>query len=199
VYKKLNDARKKFHAKPLKKSGWNDYSKYHYFELGDFLKPALEIFDEVGLCGVITFEKEYAIMMVYDTESSEFIRFTSPMAEANLKGCLPIQSLGAVETYQRRYLWSAALEIVEHDAIDSAKPVEEKDLMLEKYQSVIDTLIVGLDQNDDTLIRSVWEELNNDERQELWGVLAKDTKFGPFKGSRIRSLTKESLQRTENK
>ncbi len=27
--------------------------------------------------------------------------------------------MGAVETYQRRYLWVAALEIVEHDALDA--------------------------------------------------------------------------------
>jgi len=52
------------------------------------------------------------------------------MAEANLKGAHPIQNLGAVLSYQRRYLWMAALEIVEHDIIDaspnnetSAKPV----------------------------------------------------------------------------
>ena len=46
------------------------------------------------------------------------------MADANLKGTHPIQNLGAVETYQRRYLYMAALEIVEHDAIDASKPVE---------------------------------------------------------------------------
>jgi hypothetical protein len=46
------------------------------------------------------------------------------MAEANLKGAHPIQNLGAVLSYQRRYLWMAALEIVEGDAVDSAPPVE---------------------------------------------------------------------------
>ena len=43
------------------------------------------------------------------------------MSEANLKGCHPVQNLGAVETYIRRYLWVAALEIVEHDAVDSSE------------------------------------------------------------------------------
>jgi len=46
------------------------------------------------------------------------------MAEANLKGAHPIQNLGAVLSYQRRYLWMAALELVEGDPIDSAPPVE---------------------------------------------------------------------------
>jgi len=30
-----------------------------------------------------------------------------------------VQNIGAVETYQRRYLWVTAMEIVEHDALDS--------------------------------------------------------------------------------
>ena len=30
-----------------------------------------------------------------------------------------MQNIGAVETYQRRYLWVTAMEIVEHDALDS--------------------------------------------------------------------------------
>jgi hypothetical protein len=48
------------------------------------------------------------------------------MSEANLKGCHPVQNLGAVQTYTRRYLWVAALEIVEHDAIDSNEPVKQE-------------------------------------------------------------------------
>jgi hypothetical protein len=40
------------------------------------------------------------------------------MASANLKGCHEIQNLGAVQTYQRRYLYVLAFEIVEHDVLD---------------------------------------------------------------------------------
>jgi hypothetical protein len=49
------------------------------------------------------------------------------MSEAALKGCHPVQNLGAVQTYIRRYLWVAALEIVEHDAVDSS-PGKEKEV-----------------------------------------------------------------------
>jgi hypothetical protein len=41
------------------------------------------------------------------------------MGSANLKGCHEIQNIGACETYSTRYLWTAALCIVEHDALDS--------------------------------------------------------------------------------
>ena len=40
------------------------------------------------------------------------------MSEANLKGCHAIQNVGAVQSYQRRYLYMTALEIVEQDALD---------------------------------------------------------------------------------
>lgn len=59
-------------------------------------------------------------------DPSESITITSPLSSASLKGCHEVQNLGAVETYQRRYLWVAALEIVEHDAIDSGEPAEPK-------------------------------------------------------------------------
>lgn len=124
VYAKLNAARAAFHAKSLKKSGKNNFAGYSYFELGDFLIPALQVFETFGLCPVVSFTEQMAHLDLVDVETGERISFTSPMAEANLKGTHPIQNLGAVETYQRRYLYMAALEIVEHDAIDASKPLE---------------------------------------------------------------------------
>lgn len=124
VYTKLNAARKEFHTLKLQKTGLNKFAGYNYFELSDFLIPALSTFDKHGLCAFVSFGEAVATMKVVDVEDGSFIELTSPMAEANLKGCHPIQNLGAVETYTRRYLWVSALEIVEHDAIDSSKGVE---------------------------------------------------------------------------
>jgi hypothetical protein len=67
-----------------------------------------------------------ATLTITDVDGGGEILITSPMAEANLKGTHPIQNLGAVETYNRRYLWMAAMEIVEHDILDASKPLEEK-------------------------------------------------------------------------
>ena len=121
VYQKLNAARKQFHTLQLKKTGLNKFAGYQYFELGDFLIPALNVFEQNGLCAFISFGKDLATMTIVCTEDGTSIALTSPMAEAQLKGCHPIQNLGAVETYTRRYLWVAALEIVEHDAIDAGE------------------------------------------------------------------------------
>lgn len=144
VYAKLNAARAAFHAMPLKKSGKNSFAGYSYFELSDFLIPALKVFETYGLCPMVSFTADVATLIIVDTENGDTITFTSPMADANLKGTHPIQNLGAVETYQRRYLYMIALEIVEHDAIDASKPIEVASPVkisadqLQKVQDLID-------------------------------------------------------------
>jgi len=126
VHKKLMEARIALQSAPLKKSGHNKFAGYQYFELGDFLPTINQIFYKVGLCGVVSFDKELATLCITDTDDGSQIVLTSPMAEANLKGCHPIQNLGAVETYTRRYLWVSAMEIVEHDALDSSAPLKDE-------------------------------------------------------------------------
>lgn len=119
VHKKLMQARVKLQGIQLKKSGLNKFAGYQYFELGDFLPHIQTIFNEVGLCGVVTYDIDYAVLAITDVEDGTMIVIRSPMAEAQLKGTHPIQNLGAVETYQRRYLWMTAMEIVEHDILDA--------------------------------------------------------------------------------
>ena len=124
VYKKLQQARVKLQSIELKKSGKNTFAKYSYFELADFLPAINTIFDEVGLCDVISFTDNSAFIQITDVETGEHIVFTSPSADAPLKGALPIQALGAQHTYLRRYLYLLALNIVEHDSIDASEPVK---------------------------------------------------------------------------
>lgn len=130
VYTKLNEARTAFHKLQLKKTGLNKFAGYSYFELGDFLIPALDVMKDAGLCAYISFGTDIATMKIVDIATSggnpETITITSPMSSAALKGCHDVQNLGAVQTYLRRYLWVAALEIVEHDALDSSEPLTKK-------------------------------------------------------------------------
>jgi len=124
VHKQLMLARVKLQSVEMKKSGKNSFQGYSYFELGDFIPHIQTIFNEVGLCGVVSFNTEYAQLCITDVNDGTVIVITSPMAEANLKGAQPIQLMGSIQTYQRRYLWMAAMELTEHDSIDSAPPVE---------------------------------------------------------------------------
>ena len=125
VYKKLQDARIQLQNTALKKSGHNKFAGYQYFELGDFLPQIQNIFNDVGLCGMVSFTADLATLRVVDMEDNSEILFTSPMGSASLKGVHEVQNIGAVETYQRRYLWVAAMEIVEHDALDALNGKEE--------------------------------------------------------------------------
>lgn len=176
VYQKLNAAREKFHAAEIKKSGHNKFAGYSYFELGDFVVPALRIFKEVGLTSVIRFEQDLATMEIIDTEKpADRVLITSPMSEAQLKGCHAVQNLGAVQTYIRRYLWVAALEIVEHDALDSAEPVKTEPKKEEKEEKP-DNLIAGRYVPDDSKHRLFVDSMADwggscttmEELTELW-------------------------------
>ena len=125
IYTKLLCARLQLQDKELKKSGNNKFAGYKYFELGDFLPAIQEIFAERKLCGIVSFGKEEATLTIVDMEKPEDkIVISSPMSTAALKGCHEVQNLGAVQTYLRRYLWVTAMEIVEHDALDSSEPLK---------------------------------------------------------------------------
>ena len=120
VYKKLMQARIDLQNTTLSKSGHNKFAGYKYFELGDFIPAIQNIFNGLELCGTISYTNDLATLTIVDMSDLSKIEITSPMSEAALKGCHAVQNLGAVQTYIRRYLWVTALEIVEHDAIDSS-------------------------------------------------------------------------------
>jgi hypothetical protein len=192
IYKKLSDAREHFHALELKKTGHNKFAGYKYFELGDFLIPALHVLKMYGIVSVISFGKEIATMKLIDIDKpDDFIEITSPMSSAALKGAHEIQNLGAVQTYLRRYLWVAALEIVEHDAIDSA-PAKEK-VIITPSQGIADTippeemqylqelaveLIANVAEGNpkQALERLDSENLEADQKVGLWSLLDSKTR-----------------------
>jgi len=201
VHKKLMDARILLQQAPLKKSGHNKFAGYQYFELGDFLPTINSIFFKVGLCGVVSFDKELATLTITDTDDNSEIKLTSPMADANLKGCHPIQNLGAVETYTRRYLWVSAMEIVEHDALDSSAPLKEDKVIISPTQGAQDNipieelryleevaieLIAMCEQGDP---KAAWvklegENLDDSQKIALWTLLP----------SKVRSALKKSKE-----
>ena len=187
VYAKLQQARMKLQTAPLKKSGHNKFAGYQYFELGDFIPTVNKIFADLGLCSMISFTKELATLQIIDFEHGGIITFTSPMAEANLKGTHPIQNLGAVETYSRRYLYVTALEIVEHDALDSSEPVapaSAKPITVDVFQKMtpedqeiirdIGMEVISLLNKNDVAgaVQYINEaELGADEKTALWSLL----------------------------
>lgn len=198
VYQKLNEARERFHQSKLNKSGQNKFAGYKYFELSDFVVPALKIFKEVGLTSVISFGKDTADMRIVNNDKpDEVIVIESPMSTAALKGCHEVQNLGAVQTYLRRYLWVAALEIVEHDALDATTgkkgdgPVVRptKVDVDEARESLLQDVAIAIqDRFDADDIIGAWDEFSGvtdaDEKTFIWGQLP----------SNVRSALKKHSQ-----
>ena len=119
IYEKLQIMRCSLQGMGLKKSGKNKHMGYSYYELSDILPGINNLQLEHKTCSIVIFNEKEAVLTLVNSENpEENIVFTSPMAEASLKGSTPIQGLGAVETYERRYLYMTCFEIVENDALD---------------------------------------------------------------------------------
>lgn len=196
VYKKLNDARVKFHGIELKKSGHNKFAGYLYFTLADFLIPALQVFSEVGLCAVVSFAPDKASMRIFDVDKpDDCLTIESPMGSASLKGCHEVQNIGAVQTYQRRYLWTAALEIVEHDALDmTTQGLDEKkkgrikgtdgaeDSVSEDRRNELDQMALDMIEgwrngHGMAVARDYYALESNDDKVYLWKCFAAESKM----------------------
>jgi len=140
VHKKLMQARVELQAMPLKKSGHNKFAGYNYFELGDFLPQVNAIFNRIGLCSVVSFDAEFASLTITDVDDGTCIVITSPMVESTMKGASAIQSLGGLQTYQRRYLYMCACDLVENDSFDAAAPIKEEKVIITPTQGAMDSI-----------------------------------------------------------
>ena len=77
---------------------------------------------------MISFTNEAATLTIFNVDApEETISFSSQLApdESLIKN--PIQKVGAIQTYVRRYLYMLALDIIESDGIEEItdKPVDE--------------------------------------------------------------------------
>jgi hypothetical protein len=190
VYSKLQKARVLLQEQPLKKSGFNSYAGFKYFELGDFLKQTNVIFDNLGLCPVFSISDGEATLRIYDSEFGGCIYFCSPTADASNEKSKapPIQSLGSMHSYLRRYLYLNALELIENDVVDatigkddlkSAKPVtvDVFDSMDAKTQELIEDIAADvrmlLQKNDlqGAIDYITLQELDADSKTAFWSRL----------------------------
>ena len=130
VYGKLIEARKRFLDAGIKKTGVNRYAEYKYFTLDEIIPAKQEIFRDLGLADVISFGPEVATLTIFNVaDPLDQIVITSQLApdESMIKN--PIQKVGAIQTYVRRYLYLLALDIIESDGIEATteKPDTESD------------------------------------------------------------------------
>lgn len=126
IYIKLQEMRKEFHSQELKKSGKNSFAGYSYFELKDIIPVATVLLEKYRLttfmnCGV----DGATLTLINGDNPSEQIVFTVPAGGCNLKGCHEIQNVGAVITYQKRYLMVNLFDVIESDGIEATTGKDE--------------------------------------------------------------------------
>ena len=140
IHGKLQYARVRLQSMNLKKSGKNSFSGISYYELSDFLPAINEIFEDAGLSSNFSISPDkHATLTIFNAEKpEESVSFSSPTVDVELKGCTPIQGLGAVHTYMKRYLYMNALEIVEHDMLDAK--AGSSDMLPDKKIDSINTI-----------------------------------------------------------
>ena len=126
VFRKLQTCRVELQNMELKKSGHNKFAGYRYFELSDLLPAINTLFQTYDLCYSLEFGKDIATLYITDQNDMSFIKFCCPMEPAVLKGCMPVQNLGAQLTYISRYLLVLALAVSESDIVDASEPLKEK-------------------------------------------------------------------------
>lgn len=172
VYRKLQICRVQLQNMELKKSGHNKFAGYRYFELGDFLPSVNSLFDIHGLCYSLEFDKDMATMYITDQNDMSFIKFCCPMEQAILKGCMPVQNLGASITYITRYLLVMALAISEHDAVDASEPLKEKKTIsaTDGAKDALDARLAGLVDKLAAHIQAQYDAGNEWAAFEAWDL-----------------------------
>ena len=122
IYEKLQAVRVELAKQGIKKGKKNTYAGYSYYELADFLPQIQELCQKHKVTPIFTVSSDgtSALLIIQDTEKQDAsLEFSIPMSQAQLKACHPVQNLGAVLTYERRYLYMIAFELVEADVLEA--------------------------------------------------------------------------------
>lgn len=128
IYEKIQAVRVDLENEHIRMSGHNEFAKYDYFELDDFIKPLNALMHKYNMTAYTSFTPELATLTAVNCEKpDETVTVTSPMGTANLKGCHEVQNIGAVETYQRRYLYQALFDITEKDPLNATQGKNDKE------------------------------------------------------------------------
>lgn len=125
--KRIQTARMDLSEMNLKKSGYNPYSKYNYWELGDFLPAIIKICDKYNLFTEfqIDLSNDTASLTILDCESDDKKKeWITKISKMQLKGCNEMQNIQGTHTSAKKILYLEAFEIAESDLGEITKQEE---------------------------------------------------------------------------
>lgn len=174
IYEKLVATKNTLYETGLKKSGFNKFSNYHYFELADFLPTIVKCQAKYAYCTAISFDNDMASVTAINIEDpSDRHTVTCPMSSVELKGMHKVQNDGAVQTYLRRYLYVNLFDLVESDAVDASDTTQNKAKGLDKPTNV-PASIKGLLISDEKIATlSAMAKESKERAMELKNLLAR--------------------------
>lgn len=137
ILAKMAEMRVELQNAGISKSGYNDYGKYSYYELSDFLPKINEIALNHGVFNFYELLDDKAVLHIIDIETNDHIDFAIPLAEISLKGANAIQNVGGLTTYTRRYLYMIAYEVAENDEFDKQESNQKPEEIEEDPKNVL--------------------------------------------------------------
>ena len=178
LFEKIQEMKLQLLNMNLKKSWENSYAKFKYYELWDFLPQIIQLCKEYKVFSRILFNNENAVLELVNIENpTETTTYTSPMRELELKWCNQIQALGWTETYQRRYLYMNAFDIVESDMFDAVAWDEKKAEVKKEIKRFNEEQLVKLTHNTEYLKKFQTSDDLIKDIQKLWYSISKDMKL----------------------
>lgn len=119
--RKLSDISYLIHKMEIKKSGYNKFIGYSYYELCDIQPVVNELLHEEGILASVVANEHEAKLIFEDLDSDDTKEITMPFKDSNLKNAQDMQNVGASITYARRYLLLMAFGIVEPEQLDATQ------------------------------------------------------------------------------
>lgn len=178
LYEKIQEMKLQLLNMNLKKSWENSYAKFKYYELWDFLPQIIQLCKEYKVFSRILFNNENAVLELVNIENpTETATYTSPMRELELKWCNQIQALGWTETYQRRYLYMNAFDIVESDMFDAVAWDETKQTAKKETKRFNEAELERLEKKTDYLKKFKTSDDLIKDIQKLWYSISKEMKM----------------------
>lgn len=126
IYSKITEIRNIISDADIKKSGDNDFAKFKYYELCDYIDHLLKAEKGIGVCHFFNISKEEAVLTVINTEKpEETVSFSLPITNELLNTQLAkqnqIQVIGSLSSYFYRYLTIRYIDLVDNDIVDSTE------------------------------------------------------------------------------
>lgn len=126
--KKIQNVRVELINLHLEKTGYNNYSKYKYWELGDFLPHTTKLCNQFGLFTdfQVNIQNEIATLTLINIDNLEETKsWTTKIKKMELKGCNEMQNIQGTHTSAKKILYLMAFEIAENDLGEISKQEQE--------------------------------------------------------------------------